>query len=194
VTVSDHTIANVEITMKVGGVLTGIVVDVTKQPVPYATVRVAGKDGEIWTVASRQTTADRAGKFELRGLARAKLQTRAESDVAASKLVEVELVSASRREIQIVLDVTGTIAGVVIDDAGQPVPEIQVNAFPDVMGGASGEGLALAGMSSATTDGAGAFTIRGLPNDSYRLAATRTSRGQRDWVRAASPRRPARPT
>jgi hypothetical protein len=37
-----------------------------------------------------------------------------------------------------------------VDGDGKPVPEVQVNAFPDVLGGASTEGLALAGMSSVT--------------------------------------------
>jgi protocatechuate 3,4-dioxygenase beta subunit len=182
VTVADRPVSNVEIVMKVGGMIAGTVVDATKKPVPFATLRVAGKGGEMWNVASRQTTADRAGKFELHGLAREKLQARAESDVAASKLVEVDLAAQpAKKDLEVVLDVTGTIAGTVVDDAGQPVAEVTVNAFPDLMGGASGEGLALAGMSSATTDGGGAFTIRGLPSESYRITATRTTRGQRDW-------------
>ena len=182
VTVGDRAVTNIEIVMKVGGVIAGVVVDATKQPVPFATLRVAGKGGEMWNVASRQTTADHNGKFELRGLTRAKLQARAESDLAASKIIDVDLsAQAAKKDLEVVLDVTGTIAGTVVDDTGQPVAEVTVNAFPDLLSGASGEGLALAGMSSATTDGGGAFTIRGLPNDSYRVTATRTSRSQRDW-------------
>src|SRR5262249_58677708 len=74
VTVADKPVTNVEIVMKAGGVLAGTVVDSAHQPVAFATLRVAGKDGNMWLVAQRQATTDRAGKFELRGLARVKLE------------------------------------------------------------------------------------------------------------------------
>ncbi|HEY5927758.1 MAG TPA: carboxypeptidase-like regulatory domain-containing protein, partial [Kofleriaceae bacterium] len=70
VTVADQPIRNVTITMKAGGTLAGTVVDDAAKPVPFATVRVAGDGANMWMVASRQVTSDRAGKFELRGLAR----------------------------------------------------------------------------------------------------------------------------
>src|ERR1044072_3665348 len=61
---------NVEIVMHGGGVLTGTVVDDIGKPVPYATVRVGGDWQQMSTVTSRQTTADKAGSFERRGLDR----------------------------------------------------------------------------------------------------------------------------
>ncbi|MGE5185657.1 MAG: carboxypeptidase-like regulatory domain-containing protein, partial [Acidobacteriota bacterium] len=167
---ADRPVTGVVIAMKAGAVVSGTVVDADGKPRPFATVRVAGKGVEMWRVASRQATTDQQGRFELRGLSRAHLQARAESDVAASKLVDVDLATqAAVRDVRLVLDVTGTIAGIVVDEAGQPVPEVEVNAFPDLLAGASTDGLALAGMSSATTDGAGGFTIRGLPAGDYRL-------------------------
>jgi hypothetical protein len=70
----------------------------------------------------------------------------------------------------------------VVDEAGQPVAEVSVNAFPDILGGASGDAMMLAGMSAGMTDGGGRFTIRGLPEGAYRLRAARSSgRGQYDW-------------
>jgi hypothetical protein len=133
-------------------------------------------------VAARQATTDKDGAFELHGLSRVKLQARAESDAAASKIVDVDLEAKAEVEnLEIVLDVSGTIAGTVVDDKGQPVPEVAVNAFPDIMGGASTEGLALAGMSNTTTDGAGAFVIHGLPDGKYRLWAARASAGFQEW-------------
>ena len=180
ITVGHHAITNVTITMKAGGTLSGIVVDSSHAPVAFATLRVAGKGGEMWMVGSRQTTTDRAGKFELHGLARAKLQIRAESDTAASKLVDLDLVSQpEKRDAEIVLDVAGMISGVVVDEHGQPVAEVAVNAFPDIAGGASFDGMSLAGMSSTTTDGAGAFTVRGLPDGPYKVSAARHHMG--DW-------------
>ncbi|HEU0034486.1 MAG TPA: carboxypeptidase regulatory-like domain-containing protein [Kofleriaceae bacterium] len=182
-TVDDRPYTNIEIVMKAGGVVSGIVTDSAGAPVPYATVRIAGTGRQMWSVAARQASSDKAGKFELRGLARAKLHARAESDTAASKLVEVDLTAQSvQKDVKLVLDITGAISGVVVDDKGTPVPEVQVNAFPDILGGESGEGLALAGMSSATTDGGGAFTIHGVPDGSYKLWAARSGSSlQQGW-------------
>ncbi|MCX5742228.1 MAG: carboxypeptidase-like regulatory domain-containing protein [Proteobacteria bacterium] len=181
VTVVDRAVTGVEITMKAGGVVAGVVVDPQQRPVAFATVRAAAVqaaqqlDGEG---SFRQITADRAGAFEIRGLPRTSVQVRAESDTAASKVTTVELAKEARRELTLVLELSGTIAGVVVDEAGKPVPEVQVNAFQDFMGGGT-EDIALAGMAPATTDGAGAFVLRGLPDGPYRLWASR-ARG-REW-------------
>src|SRR5262249_13089325 len=115
-----------------------------------------------------------------------KLQARAESDTAASNVVAVDLSSKTKAEHKLVLDVDGSISGVVVDDAGKAVPEIEVNAFPDILGGANTESLMLAGLSSTTSDGAGAFTIHGLPDGGYRVWASRSS-GNRDWGRQGTP-------
>jgi protocatechuate 3,4-dioxygenase beta subunit len=181
--VTDHAVTGVTITMKTGGVLGGRVVDPAGKPVPYATVRVAGSGRQLWRIAARQTTCDADGAFELRGLAREKLKVRAESDQAASQLVDADLTAQeARRDLSLVLDVAGVIAGKVVDDKGAPVAEIAVHARPERSGGESWEGLAIAGMSSAMTDGAGAFTIPGLPDGSYRLSATRSGRRGFSWT------------
>jgi protocatechuate 3,4-dioxygenase beta subunit len=187
VTVGEQPVSGITITMKAGGTLTGTVVDDTKKPVPFATVRVAGDGQQMWQVDARQATSDRTGHFELHGLARVKLKARAESDNAASAIASVDLTTATKQELQLVLDVKGTIAGVVVDDQSQPVAEVQVNAFPDLLGGAAPEAISLAGMSSATTDGAGHFTIRGLPDGGYRLRAAKSSGGRYDWGQHGTP-------
>jgi uncharacterized GH25 family protein len=182
VTVDERPVTGVEITMKEGGVLSGTVVDATDKPVPFATVRIAGAGEMMAQVAARQATTDDKGTFEIRGITRAKMQARAESETAASKLFDFDLTDKPEQtNVKLVLDVTGTISGIVIDDKGAPVSEIQVNAFPDVLGGASVDGLALAGMSSATTDGDGQFKITGLPDGAYRLWAMRPGAGSWGW-------------
>ena len=182
ITVKDRAITGVVITMKTGGRIAGKVVTKDGQPAPFATVRISGKAANQWMVAARQATTDKAGAFELRGLARAKQQARAESDTAASKIIDVDLeANAEVANLEMMLDVSGTIAGIVVDDKGQPVPEVAVNAFPDIMGGANTEGIRLAGMSNTTTDGGGAFTIHGLPDGKYRLWAARASAGFQEW-------------
>jgi protocatechuate 3,4-dioxygenase beta subunit len=182
VVVDGRALAGIEITMKTGGTIAGRVVDVDRKPVAFVPVRVAGTGNQMWTLGRRQAISDKDGKFELRGLVRTKLQARAESDQAASKVVEVDLTTQSEnKDVELVLDVVGTIAGVVVDDTGAPMPEVLVNAFPDIMGGASTDALALADMSSVTTDGAGAFTIHGLPEGAYKLWPTRGRAGGQEW-------------
>ncbi len=184
-TITDRPIASVEITMKAGGVVAGIVTDPEGRPAPFATVRIARNSGDAnleWTGAARQATSNDKGAFELRGLARVKQRARAESDTAASKLVDTDLTDKPEiRNLKLVLDVTGAISGIVVDEKGAPVTEVQVNAFPDILGGASRDGLALGGMASATTDGGGAFVIRGVPDNQYRLWAARTNNRMGGW-------------
>jgi len=176
VVVTAKPVDGVTIAMKAGGHLTGRVVDAKHQPVAFATVRTAGKANDMGSVPRRQTTSNKDGTFELRGLARTKLDIRAESDTTASKIIAVDLAAtADKKDVELVLDVAGTIAGVVIDDKGQPVAEVQVSSSPDVWGGGDADTIALAGFSTATTDGAGAFTIHGLPDGPYKLHAARHS-------------------
>jgi protocatechuate 3,4-dioxygenase beta subunit len=185
----DRAVTGVTITMKAGAVAAGVVVDGDGKPVSYATVRVSGKGGEAWRSTARQATTDQQGKFELRGLARHKMVARAESDLAASKLTDLDFTAkAAERELRLVLDVTGTISGVVVDDTGKPVPEVSVNAFPDLLSGEQMDGLMLAGMSAATTDGAGSFALHGLPDGSYRLSAARHSVSfDESWGKQSTP-------
>ncbi len=178
ITVDGRALSGVEIVMKVGGVLSGRVVDKDNKPAPYVSVRVAGTGQQMWSLGRRQAISDKDGKFELRGLVRTKLQVRAEGEKAASNVVEVDLTTTGeKKDLELVLDVVGVIAGIVVDGTGAPVPEVSVNAFPDIMGGASTDALALADMSSAITDGAGKFTIAGLPEGQYKLWPTRGSAG-----------------
>lgn len=186
VVVADKPVDGIEIVMQAGGLLAGRVLDHAKVPVVYATVRVAGDGSEAWLVESRQASTDDNGNFEIKGLPRTKLKVRADNDVAASEIAVVDLTAeAEKRGLELVLTITGTIAGSVVDETGQPVAEVQVNAFPDIFGGSSADALTLAGMSSATTDGAGRFTIRGLPAGEYRVQAARASgRGRYEWGQA----------
>ena len=182
ITVADKPLTGVEVTMKAGGTVAGVVVDTGGAKVPYAIVRVAGAGANRWRVAPRQATADANGAFELHGLMRGKLQARAESDTAASKLVEVDLEAAeSARNVKLVLDVTGVIAGIVVDGAGAPVTEVQVNAMPDFFGGGPTETMGIAGSTTATTDGAGAFKLHGLADGKYRVWASRAGASRMDF-------------
>ena len=136
---ADHglgtSVSNVTIVMHDGGVLTGTVVDSAGKGVAYATVRIGGEGNQMWNVAQRQVTTDKAGTFEIRGLDRAKLKARAEGDAAASAVAASTSRRTAKKTIKLVLDVKGVIAGIVVDETGAPIAEIQVNAFPDILGG-----------------------------------------------------------
>jgi len=183
VVVSTKPIDNVEIVMKAGGRIAGRVVDSNHQPVGFATVRLAGKGNDVFSVPRRQTTTKADGTFELRGLARTKLDVRAESDTSASKILAIDLTTqGDKPNTELVLDIGGTISGIVVDDKNHPVPEVQVSCMPDVFGGGNAEGFLLAGFSTAATDGAGAFTVHGLPEGTYKVRAQRG--GGNQWERA----------
>jgi uncharacterized GH25 family protein len=178
VTVADRPVSGITITMKEGGSIAGRVVDTQGHAVAYATLRVAPK-AEDQTLAARQAVTEKDGTFEVRGLSRAKLQVRASSDDASSKVVDVDAATtAHTKDLKLVLDETGTIAGIVVDGDGKPVPEIQVTAVADYF---AAERPSLAGVTSATTDGGGAFTLRGLPDGSYRLRSVRSGASMRGW-------------
>lgn len=184
ITIKDAPITGIVITMKAGGTVSGTVTDVSGKPVAFASVQVVGKgqDNGWGNIAPRHATTDRLGAFKLGGLARVKLQGRAEAETAASGIVEIDLSDKlAITDLKLVLDVSGQITGIVVDDKGVAVPEVQVSAFPDVLGGASMDGLALAGMSATTTDGGGEFVISGLPDGAYRLRAAREKSGWGDW-------------
>jgi hypothetical protein len=184
--VADKPVDGIEVKMLAGGGVKGSVVDKDGKPVAFATVRIAstggtgggprgprGRGGGDFG-ATRTATTDRNGLFELRGLPRHRLSARAESGDVASKLVDVDLeTTASATDVKLVLDVSGMIRGMVVDEAGQPVPEVAVHAVPDVFGGAGASELMLSGMSSTTSDGGGGFAITGLPDGAYRLWAQR---------------------
>ncbi len=181
--VSTQPVRDVAIIMKVGGAVSGDVVDKAGAAVPFAVVRIttpSDADGGLNAAASgaRQVASDARGRFEIKALPRARLQLRAEGELAASEVVEVSLVEAPRKDgLQVVLDVEGRILGVVVDELGEPVAEVAVTAFPDVTAGASVDGIMLSGQISTTTDGNGAFSLRGLRDGPYRVWAHRGDGG-----------------
>jgi uncharacterized GH25 family protein len=176
-------VADVQIMMKAGASVSGVVQGSDGKPSPFATVRLAKAEDEgRFGGALRQTIADDKGKFVVAGLPRDKMQLRAESEDAASKLVAVDLEAAlTKTNVVLTLDVTGQIAGVVVDETGQPIAEATVNATVDFTSSTDFSAASLSGFSTASTDGAGAFTIKGLPTGDYKVWAQRPTGGNQEW-------------
>jgi protocatechuate 3,4-dioxygenase beta subunit len=176
----DRGATGVKIVLAAAARITGTVYSADGQPAPYATVRVSSTD---WSndFVYRQAAADDHGAFVIEALPRRPLRLRGESETATSKIVDVDLTNTPEQTgVKLVLDQAGTIAGVVVDSAGEPVPEASVSAVPDFMAGETATAdLVLASSSAATTDGGGRFTLRGLAEGSYRLAASREGHAER---------------
>lgn len=161
----------VEVRMAPPATLRGRVVSKGGQPAPGARVRaMVAANSMIWGDA-RQAFADDAGRFELAGLPRAKLEVVAIGESGTSAIENLDLtVAPFERELTLTLDIDGAIAGVVVDRAGEPIEGAQVVAWPDMARG-SMTTLRVRGFPQELTDAGGRFAIRGLEAGEYDVRA-----------------------
>jgi hypothetical protein len=163
--VEDSALDGIEITLTDGATLSGIVLDSQRMPVPLATIVTDG--------APRVMT-DRAGAFELRGQARVIMSVSAETATATSSVLTLDLSENPQADVELVLDLVGTITGNVVDEHGDPLAGVAVTASPD-------EATTPAALRRSVrsrqviTDGEGKFVIAGLPDVPFRLVAQRRS-------------------
>ncbi len=177
----------VTIKLATGATVRGRVIDASKQPVAGARVRVAvaARRGIVFE-APRETYSATDGTFEVRGLGRRELAAFAVGESAASQTKDVDTSHGDVTGVELVLDVTGSISGVVVDPNGQPIEGAQVSAFPSFESfGPTTDftQLRLRGATDELTDASGRFTLVGLANGSYRVSASRersAGRGRRN--------------
>ena len=166
------------ITLGEGAVVRGTVVDSRKQPVASARVRVgvSSKRGMIFE-PPRQVYSDGKGVFEIRGLPRNELQAVAIHETGASQSVVIDTTNRDADNVTLMIDVTGTIAGTVVDPAGQPVEGVQVSAgpnFTDQKAMGDFTQFRLRGFPQELTDATGKFSLTGLqPGATYMINASR---------------------
>jgi len=181
-----HDQSGVTITLGAGATVRGTVVDTAGKPVASARVRIgrASRRGMIFE-PPRQAYSDGDGAFELRGLPRHELTAVAMHETGASKSEDLDTTNGDVANVKLVIDVTGTIAGIVVDPQGQPVEGVQVSAgpnFKDQKGMGDFQNFRMRGFPQELTDAAGKFTLTGLAEGSYSITAMRShaaSRGRR---------------
>lgn len=150
----------VEIVMRDGGVISGVVLDGDRRPAPFARISASGSAGP-------DVVADQNGAFELRGLARSFFLLRAETATATSRGVQVDLSEKPEAEVEIVLENVGMISGTVVDERGAPLAGMFVTVGTDWSRSQT------AAYREAITDGDGKFVLVGLVDIPYLLEAQR---------------------
>lgn len=175
---------DVTITVTAGAVVRGIVIDQAKKPVGGARVRVgiSSRRGMVFE-PPRQAYSDSKGAFEIKGLGRRELAAAAIHETGSSQTVDVDTTQGDVSNVELVLDVTGTIAGIVVDPHGTPVEGVQVSAGPNFRSqGMADTGMSqfrLRGFPQELTDGGGRFTLTGLAKGSYMIYAARAQNASR---------------
>jgi len=172
--------SDIVIIMEMGGMLAGRVVTPQGEAVAWASIHVGPDPNEdAERERGRTAVAEEDGSFRIKGVARAKLVAVATSDAASSELVAVDLRQVpARDDLLLKLTIDGAIAGVVVDEHGEPIAEAQVMALPDFWSGESLDRVIVAGPAFQVTDGGGRFRFRGLADGRYRLRASRNEIGQ----------------
>ncbi len=177
--------AGVTITVAAGAVVRGIVVDGANQPVASARVRIGATTNPRAMIAEapRQAYSDATGAFVIEGLPRKPLSAVAMHDTGASQIVAVDTSGGDVSDTKLAIEVTGVIAGIVVDPQGQPMEGIQVSAGPSFGDNRTPMDFSqwrLRGFPQELTDAAGTFKLTGLAPGSYSITAMiSASRGRR---------------
>lgn len=185
-------VKGVTIELKPGGVIAGKVVSESGAPVPWASIVARPKGGLNNRQLAGQTRggrSDKDGAFELKGLPRSQLNLVASTDEASSELVAVDLSGRERAEVEVVLSITGSIAGKVVDGEGEPVAEVQVVLMPDWTSGLDQERFALRNVQTRTTGGGGDFRFGGLEKGKFILRPGRDTSNPAFWQSGGTPAR-----
>jgi hypothetical protein len=174
------------IVMSAGATVRGRVVDTSHRPLASARVRIGVSSRRAVALEPpRQAYTDGQGTFEIKGLARREHAAVALAESGSSQTVTVDTTRGDVSDVTLVVDVTGTIAGVVVDPNGAALEGVQVSAGPNFRGQlAMGDftNWRLRGFPQELTDSSGRFTLTGLAPGSYMISATRSraaSRGRR---------------
>jgi hypothetical protein len=136
----------------------------TTEPVTHARVMLASVEGRL--ADTRIVETDERGRFAFRGIAAGTYRLHAQHDAfvrAAGRVVTVAS-SQSIRDLVVAMTPTGVITGRVVDEYGDPVPDVYVRAAPV---GADPK----IGPYETTTNDLGEYRLYGLPPAAYVVSA-----------------------
>lgn len=172
----------VEIKLTVGATVAGKVVDSAGAPVASARVRIAVATRSMIGSEPRQVYSADDGTFIVRGLPKKPLEAVALAESGSSRTTELDASAGDIKDAILTVDQTGTIAGVVVDKAGEPIEGAQVVAVPDFRSGSTADPMQfrLRGFAPELTDSGGHFNLTGLAPGKYLVRASRnqTMRGR----------------
>lgn len=171
----EHARRDLEIQLRPGAVVRGLVTDATGAAVSGAEVSVVVHGYVPWR-ARRQAYSDATGAFAISGLEPRAVDVVAWHDRGASTVAAVDLAVNPDQHLALTLDLRGVLSGTVIDRRGRPVTDAQVVASPEWSASASvGDRAAwtVRGLQDSVTDHGGAFRFAGLPDGSYTVRAAR---------------------
>lgn len=169
---TEHT--GVQIVVETGAIVRGKVVDGAGAPIASARVRLGETAGRRMIFAPpRQTYSSADGSFELKGVPKKQLSAVALHDSGSSQTVAVDTTTGDAN-VKLVIDIVGTISGVVVDPQGQPLEGVQVSAGPNFADNRQQLDFTqwrLRGFPQELTDAGGHFTLTGLAPGSYTISA-----------------------
>jgi hypothetical protein len=166
----------VEIRMSEGATVSGIVVDGAGAPVASARVRIGVASRGMIGVEPRQVFSADDGTFTVAGLPRKPLEAVALAESGSSETRPVDASQGDVADVRLTIDITGTIAGIVVDKQGEPLEGVQVGAAPDFRsGGFDPQAFRLRGFPQELTDAGGRFELAGLAPGAYMVRASRST-------------------
>jgi hypothetical protein len=152
-------------------VLRGRVTENGGRPIRSAEVRLTSNDGRD----SRIATTDASGQYEIRDLTPGAWNLRASKPGFVSHTPNtsetnrpITIANGQRLSMDIVLTKAGAIAGRVVDDAGEPLADVQVQAFKRRT--PSDDSFTPVGVADKTDD-TGAFRLYAIPPGTYYVRA-----------------------
>lgn len=162
---------DVKLVMREGARLQGLVVDERSEPIPEVTLTLWDGKGKELNLALGPS--DEEGRFNIGGLPAGSYSLRAEFNVGGLHHVSlpVELRGTETTKVTLRMDTGLSVSGVVVDEAGLPVPDVGVHG--STLDPASSEADEMLSdsvtPSIATTDAQGRFTLHHVPPGPCRL-------------------------
>ncbi len=166
----------IEIRMAAGATVSGKVIDAGGAPVVSARVRIGVASRGMLGAEPRQMFSADDGTFSVAGLPRKPLEAVALAEAGSSSTVAIDASAGDVTGVTLTVDITGSIAGTVVDKQGEPMEGVQVGASPDFRSGNfDPQAFRLRGFPQELTDAGGHFELIGLAPGAYMVRASRST-------------------